>query len=271
MMLQKIAFQDYRKVTPIFQELLHQIVIGSLIEGNTCGDVYVNNVNNPTTALLWDKMDAIFVAGENGEGFAESLRHLLTCVILPDARSRFVPCLNIYYPNDAWAGVVGDALKELKPQKEMKYYYEFDRLNKDWTGLAPDAGHLVRVNEQLLEKTKLQNLEKVIGWITSFWPSVDRFVEKGIGYCILQNEIITGWCLSVFVSGSKYELGLETVEHFRGKGYAKAVATACIKYCLEHGLTPLWNCDAENPPSVAVAEAVGFKKMREYPVWHVEL
>lgn len=63
-MLHKLESHDYSKVTPIFKELNHQIVIGSIIEGNTVGEIYVDNLESPAFAVVWDKMDAILVEGE---------------------------------------------------------------------------------------------------------------------------------------------------------------------------------------------------------------
>lgn len=58
-------------------------------------------------------------------------------------------------------------------------------------------------------------------------------------------------------------------EDFRGKGYAKLVASSCIKYCTENRKQPIWNCDDENVPSINVAEGVRFKKSLDYDVFKI--
>ena len=270
-MLQKLQPVNYSKITPIFKELENQIVIGSVIEGNTRGEIYVNDLETPTFAVLWDKMDAILIDGILDDNYIESFAYLVLKQFKPDAISRYLPFFHVYYPNETWADVVGNKLNSLSPRKVLKFYYEFDKLNKKREIILNNNCILKRMDEDLLEKNELVNLNKVIEWINSFWPSIKQFLEKGIGYCVLQNKIIVSWCLSVFVSGKKVELGLETIENYRGRGYAKVVSSACIDYCLKHQLKPLWNCNAENMASVHVAEAVGFKRKKEYFVWHINL
>jgi RimJ/RimL family protein N-acetyltransferase len=270
-MLQKLERKNYFKVTPIFKEMGNQIVIGSVIEGNTCGDIYVDCLEAPAFAVLWDKMDAVLIEGVLNEDYIKSFVCLILNVFKPDAISRDFPFFNVYYPNETWADVLGNKLKDLSPVKELKFYYEYDKLNRDWESSVQNDYVLKRIDESILEKKDLKNMDKVIDWIKSFWPSTKEFVDKGIGYCLLQDEIIVSWCLSVFVSGEKFELGLETIKDYRGKGCAKVVSSACIEYCMEHYLVPLWNCNEENKPSVRVAEAIGFKKIKEYYVWHINL
>jgi RimJ/RimL family protein N-acetyltransferase len=49
------------------------------------------------------------------------------------------------------------------------------------------------------------------------------------------------------------------------------VASACVDYCLTEYITPHWHCWADNLPSVAVAEKVGFKKSLVYPAYRIEI
>ncbi len=270
-MLRKLERNGCSKVMPIFQELKNQVVIGSVIEGNTCGDVYVDDLKDPTVAVLWNKMDAILIEGVLDDDHIRSFADLVSTVFVPDAKSRDLPFFNIYYPNETWAAAVESQIRGLSPTKELKCYYEFDKLNKDWRGIIQADCILRQIDRDLLEQTGIENLDRVIGWIRSFWPSTSEFADKGVGYCLLQNGIVASWCLSVFVSGQKYELGLETIKGCRGKGYAKAVSSACVEYCVEHVFTPIWNCDAKNEASSHVAEAIGFRKIKEYHVWHLNL
>lgn len=254
----------------VFQGIKNQIVIGSVIEGNTCGDVYVDCCEEPSFAVLWNKMDAVLIAGVQNEGYLKSFGQLVGEVFEPHAVSRVVPFLNIYYPDETWADIVRNNLEDLKPEKVLRHYFEFYSFPE--TFIPTDAFELKRVDGDLLgKKCALKNLKRVTGWIESFWPSIGCFLDKGIGYCLIQDQTIVNWCLSVFKVGRQVELGLETVEGYGCRGFAKQVSTACIRYCLKHGLQPLWNCEARNFPSVRVAKAIGFVKKEDYYVWHIKL
>ena len=77
--------------------------------------------------------------------------------------------------------------------------------------------------------------------------------------------------MSVYASGSNFELGLATDLAFRGQGLATGVASACVDYCQAEYITPHWHCWADNLPSVAVAEKVGFKKSLIYSTYRFEI
>ncbi|WP_179298574.1 GNAT family N-acetyltransferase [Evansella halocellulosilytica] len=100
---------------------------------------------------------------------------------------------------------------------------------------------------------------------------MEQFLKNGVGYCIIENGTIASWCLSTFAVDDQIELAVITEEDFRGKGYAKQVAFACIKYCQEKRKQPLWNCDDENVSSIVVAEGVGFKKSLDYDVFKINV
>jgi len=53
-------------------------------------------------------------------------------------------------------------------------------------------------------------------------------------------------------------VGIYTKPEYWGKGYAKACVSAATQHALEHGLVPLYNTQAENAASLAVARAVGY-------------
>jgi len=55
-------------------------------------------------------------------------------------------------------------------------------------------------------------------------------------------------------------IGANTKPNYRGRGYAKACVSAATRYALEHGTFPLYNTEANNAASLAVARAVGYRE-----------
>jgi RimJ/RimL family protein N-acetyltransferase len=55
------------------------------------------------------------------------------------------------------------------------------------------------------------------------------------------------------------ELGIETVEAYRGKGLAQSVCSALIDYCLQNNYEPVWSCRFENTASYRLAQKLGFE------------
>jgi RimJ/RimL family protein N-acetyltransferase len=124
-----------------------------------------------------------------------------------------------------------------------------------------------RLDENILARLDLENLDRVIEWILSFWPSVADMTARGVGACLIVDATIVSWCLSVFLSAGRAELGVETAPPYRGRNFATIAAAACIEECLARGIEPVWQCDLANRPSLAVAEKVGFLPAEDYVVW----
>ena len=54
--------------------------------------------------------------------------------------------------------------------------------------------------------------------------------------------------------------GIVTLDKERRKGYAKCTAALAAHHLIERGICPQWECHADNVASIALAEAVGYKK-----------
>jgi RimJ/RimL family protein N-acetyltransferase len=53
-------------------------------------------------------------------------------------------------------------------------------------------------------------------------------------------------------------VGVDTFEPFRRQGFGAAVSAVFIREALAQGMQPIWDCDASNSPSAAMAERLGF-------------
>ena len=59
------------------------------------------------------------------------------------------------------------------------------------------------------------------------------------------------------------EQGINTLEPYRGRGYATAAAGAMARHVLAEGKVPIWSCGAGNVASVAVAEGIGYARFAD--------
>lgn len=102
-----------------------------------------------------------------------------------------------------------------------------------------------------------------------FWLNADLFASIGKGYSIIDGGKIAATAYSAFVHGDKLEIGIETMEEFRGKGYALAVSSALIDYCITNGIEPVWACRLENVGSMYLAQKLGFVPTIQIPYFQV--
>jgi RimJ/RimL family protein N-acetyltransferase len=273
---------NYARVRPVFEGLRYNLVVDSVIDGNTPGWVYVDDVRHPRTAWMWDMMDAMLVAGRaDDDEVNRALARLIDERVLPKA---VIPMLSLHYYPEEWEGRMGVVLHGKGARKAWRRFYTFGGLKAGWRRAMPATCQMRRIDEELLESTDLGNVQDVAGWVRSFWASYRGFVERGLGFCLVERApetppgrglgaeggTIASWCLSVFASGTQFELGLTTASDHRGRGYATLTAAACVEHCVEHGLTPHWHCWEDNAPSMRVAEKVGFERPERYTVYRFE-
>jgi RimJ/RimL family protein N-acetyltransferase len=58
-------------------------------------------------------------------------------------------------------------------------------------------------------------------------------------------------------------LGIKTLPEYRRKGYASAACTAFISSQINNDIVPIWECEADNVKSAALAEKLGFQLFGE--------
>lgn len=267
-MIARLAETDYPHVRPVFEALRYNLVVDSVIDGNTPAWVFVDDVARPGRGLIWDRQDAMLIAGAPDDAFSHDVARVIGDEIIPDAQARSIPVLSLQYDTAAWEPVIEQTiLAGRQAERLLRRTYSFDRLRVDWRAALPAGTEMRRIDRDLLDHPTLDNADQVAGWVDSFWRSHAAFVETGFGYCLAQGGAIASWCLTVFASGSNYEVGLATAPEYQGQGYATLVAAATIEHCLALGATPHWHCWEENVASQRVADKVGFTRPRTYPAY----
>ena len=102
---------------------------------------------------------------------------------------------------------------------------------------------------------------------TFSWESKEAFLEKGFGYCLIEDGQMAACAFASGVSNDYVDIGVETAEEYRGKGYGKIVSAAMVRETLRRGKTPVWDCDTRNEASMRLACSVGFKIVGTHP-WY---
>lgn len=104
-----------------------------------------------------------------------------------------------------------------------------------------------------------------------FWKDANQFAQSGTGFTLMDNGTAASTAFAAFIEGGQLEIGIESHEAFRGKGYAFLVCAALIDYCLEQGLEPVWACRKENEGSYRLAQKLGFVPTVTLPYYKLGL
>jgi len=131
---------------------------------------------------------------------------------------------------------------------------------------------MVQITGELLCRSDIKNLNRIIADIKACWHSIDQYVQYGgIEYCLLKENEIAAWCSTDYIVENECELYIETFEGYKQKGLGTQVGLACVQACLQQGLFVRWNCFDYAIGSVKTAENIRLMKMDTCPVYTVHL
>jgi hypothetical protein len=112
---------------------------------------------------------------------------------------------------------------------------------------------------RLLEAADLGLLEAAPPELrASLWSGPEELLTKGIVACGLDGARIVSTALLVAVNAWYGEVGVYTVEGYRGRGMATAAASLVVQGICEMGRVPVWSAGATNAASLRVAQKLGY-------------
>ena len=279
--MQVLQPDDYAQILPLFAGLDNGVYIRSAAAGHSRAAVWVDDPRRPQTAMVWNRLDSLFLAGSTADaGQRQAVRHVLEEVIVPGARAQHIPMLEVFWDGSQWeAALVSELLVGLPCQPVLFNSYRIDeqaaQAAQQQRAAIPSFG-VQAIDADLLANWQMAHIETLRGWIESFWPSQADFLQHGFGYAALiqganGEPSLASLCISVYAADPEYELGLATVEAYQRRGLATCLADTCVAHCLARGWTPVWHCFAQNAASAAVAKKVGFEKVLTYPIYRCSL
>lgn len=93
------------------------------------------------------------------------------------------------------------------------------------------------------------------------WPSARELLTEGIiASAVVAGEIVAT-ALTAACSDRYAEIGVYTLEAYRGRGYATAAASLVAQAAQKGGRTPVWGAGAHNQASLRVAQKLGFEEV----------
>jgi GNAT superfamily N-acetyltransferase len=93
------------------------------------------------------------------------------------------------------------------------------------------------------------------------------FVERGIGFGVVDGESFVGAAWSSLVCSRGIEVSVVVDERHRRRGVATAVAGRLVLACLTQGIRPNW--DAADSESCRLAEKLGFVRSGQYHAYYL--
>jgi GNAT superfamily N-acetyltransferase len=247
-----------------------QLEAKAVIEGVNPGRVFVDDLNFPSSGLIWlgNNDGFIFIGDENNEEFNNELNIFIDQIITPEALNVGLHWFEGVGNHPRWNTTIEKLLnnRELGNWNQRVYTLQKeDYLFND--ELTIERGYKVEKICKTLYENKdysIKNIEFLHAKILEFWSSPEEFFNHGIGYCIVYKNEIVSVCFSGFVVGNVHCIDIETLKAHQGKKLAQKIAQSFVEDCLNNNRVPYWDCMESNKPSVAVAENIGFKNTFNY-------
>jgi GNAT superfamily N-acetyltransferase len=169
---------------------------------------------------------------------------------------------------DLWGGTLDGILKDTYAIRAHRCYHTLGQLKiPDWQARIPQGFSMERVDANLLDRG-LANWTDVMDGILDEWISIDLFLKRGFGFCLVHDAVIVSWSLADYVGGDRCEIGINTDWHHRRRGLGTLTAAATAAHAMAQGYATIgWHCWTNNRGSIAVAENVGFERVADYDVF----
>ncbi|WP_405109630.1 GNAT family N-acetyltransferase [Paenibacillus sp. FSL K6-1217] len=227
----------------------------SVFDRYIAGDIIIDK----SSALIGTSSGIYTVVGdETNDDFASRLLHEFK------RRERLNQRFTLFSSSERWDRRINELFgAQLQQMQRYSFTFNEHRFLQDSRAGIPAGFRLHRTNEESLEGHR----EFDAAYIRKYWGSVERFLEKGIGFYVSEHDVFAGECVSIFSSDQYAEIDIVTNPLFRGRGLAQCVAEAFILECLERQITPRWDCDSHNTASIRLAEKLNFAAPETYSLY----
>jgi len=239
----------------------------SVIEGNSIGEVYTNDSISSVIILRVRENSEIYIFGEKPEDLflSEFMKEVFIQRKLHENSNTF--SLTIYYENEEWEQDIAKHFIRFSPillkRKHLLKTIDSTKTYND------NQNNTIRIINKDFLNEKFKNMEDLCEEMVSERDSIEDFLSKSFGVCICNKDEIISWCLSEYNAENFCEVGIETVDEFRLKGYGATCLNAFVKEAANRGIKKIgWHCWSDNIGSEKTAKKNGFQITNEHNVLH---
>jgi RimJ/RimL family protein N-acetyltransferase len=229
-------------------------VLWSVLEGRNSGRAVVDSIQDPSQCVIRTDAVLTFFSRQIDQAF------------LHEAIARFGqtdPVWLVWPPQIVPEPLL---LQDAQIVQRLEFYDCDSRgpVVANWRRRLPAGFEIRAIDRQLLERCEWRSeMEFYCG-------SLEDFVAKGIGLCLMRGDDILVEAYASSLGGGRAEIGAVTRAAYRGKGYAPITCAYLIEAVEERGCQPTWSCDVDNEASIRVARKLGFRRARTYQIFEYE-
>lgn len=236
-------------------------VLNAVISGMNQGVVYVDQIEEPRTAIVYAVGLGYYLLGNpDNESFNSHLGDLISKQLKQESLDLCGGtwfCATIFDEN--WKITLEKVVDGREYYVGYNVYYELNTVRFN-IGLEQPR-HVLEEDLSMVKITKglINADDELREELTEYWSSAESFIQFGFGYAVLKNDKVISTCYSCCVNGDRHEVYIATFDqNVRNRGLATILGQQYIKECLERGYGVYWTTNESNEPSKRVAEKLGF-------------
>jgi RimJ/RimL family protein N-acetyltransferase len=273
-MIYELNPSQFKSINHLLEGERINLEIKSVVEGYNPGWVFVDNVMDPQTALVWSRgiKGFYFLGDANSVDFNNSLLAYIKYIITPRVRRFELTSFEFSGTSMEWDKKLESLFmeKELNVSKQFVYRRPKELALDASEYELDEAFELCKIDQALLNRSEL-NLELVKDNVLEWWDDVNSFKKFGTGYCILHKNTAVCSCVASFYDGHEVESHIETLDEYRNQGLATVAVANFVDEARDSALGLYWDCMEKNKGSRAIAEKLGYEKSYEYKLYEFEI
>jgi GNAT superfamily N-acetyltransferase len=256
---------------PLFSGLDEHLVLGSIFAGNTPAAVYVDDPVQPCAAFTIFKHHAL-LGGAPQTAFVSALGQVMNDQIIPTCKASRIDGFVLAFDHPAWQDALPELFPGQTPIQARRQYYAHALTGATPTpeeDLAlPSGFDALPVDAALLSRTDLLHIDELRDETCSERISVEDFIARSFGMCLVHGNELAAWCLSEYNCDGRCEVGVATHENFQRRGLGTRVTRLLLDQARARGMRQVgWHCWSRNLPSGALARRAGFDLIKEFDTY----
>ena len=267
---------DYVKArNPLKAVTINTLFVQAVVERKIVGKIYVDNTEAPRTFLIYHPYGMSLLFGETGNEYFNALfqNYSLNTFKVRQRYEWLQAFPDIWH--DKLIGMFGEKLIKSKEnigndqnnriEENTRVNFRFNKKKYFvFRSSIPD-------NKYLIHRTDKGMFEDMNGSVVPkyFWEDAEQFHKQGIGFSLFFEDNLASTAYSAFITKTQLEIGIETNQNNRGKGFAILTCASLIDYCIDHNLEPVWSCKLENIGSYLLAQKLGFEPTSYRPFYRL--
>ncbi len=262
-------------IKPLRDVTFNNLFARSVVEKKVIGAVYVDNTENPKTFYVVHPYGMSLLFGEtyNDDFNSSFLDYALNTFKIRDKYEWLQAFPQSW--NKKISGLLGDNMIKsidnfgsnrnniIEENTRVNFKFNQERYldfhsknnNKDY--------NILRTDKQLYEGMDGSVVPK------HFWDDAEHFCNYGVGFSLIYENRVASTAYSSYIHDNQLELGIETIESCRGKGFAIYTCSSLIDYCMDNDYEPVWSCRLENIGSYKLAQKLGFEPTVYIPYYRL--